>query len=65
MHFKHSLSLLSFAVVSVLSQGALALPFNQPSGVVRLPLRPVEQRRSDLHPQVVSDFTPPRTYLSH
>ena len=65
MHFKHSLSLLSFAVITVLSQDALALPFNQPSGIVRLPLKAVEQRRSDLHPQVVSDSTFPRSYLSH
>jgi hypothetical protein len=56
MHFKRSLSLVCFAIAGLLSDNAFALPFNQPGGIVRLPLKPVEQRRRDLHPQIVSDM---------
>jgi hypothetical protein len=56
MHFKHSLLLICFAIAGLLSDNAFALPFNQPVGIVHLPLKPVEQRRRDLHPQIVSDM---------
>jgi len=62
MHVKHSLSLVCFAIVGLLADNALALPFNQPGGIVRLPLKPVQQRRRDLHPQILHQQNMNRAY---
>jgi len=62
MHFKRSLALVCFVIAGWLSENAFALPFNQPGAIIRLPLKPVEQRRRDLHPQILHQQNMNRAY---